>query len=95
MIGEVVSTKCAKSITVKVNKYTYVPKYNTYRRKTRKVMAHDETEEANMGDVVRIVQCRPMSRKKRHKLMDIIKKEPQLSFDLESIVANMKGDLNN
>jgi small subunit ribosomal protein S17 len=93
MIGKVVSTKCAKSVTVAVNRYTYIPKYNTYRRKTKKFMAHDENEVANMGDIVRIVQCRPMSRKKRHTVMDIIKAEPQLSFDLKDI-ENMKANTN-
>ena len=81
MIGTVVSTKCKKSVTVQVVRKVYVPKYNSYRRKMRKVMAHDEEELGRLGDVVRIVPCRPMSRKKRHSILDFIRKVPQLGID--------------
>lgn len=45
-------------------------------------MAHDEHEVCGMGDLVRIVPCRPMSRKKRHKVLDIIRKGDRLDFVL-------------
>ncbi len=87
IIGQVVSTKNAKTITIKVNRYTYIPKYQTYRRKTKKFMAHDEKEEASLGDIVRIVQSRPISARKRHIMSDIIRHEPQLTIDLEKLAA--------
>jgi hypothetical protein len=46
-------------------------------------MAHDELEEAKMGDTVRVIPSRPMSKMKRHKLIDILKREPRLSFEKE------------
>lgn len=80
MVGVVTSTKCAKSITVTVTRQKLVPKYRKLVNTRKKFMAHDEEERANVGDLVRIVPCRPMSRKKRHRLMDIIKECGQLDF---------------
>lgn len=80
MVGVVTSTKCAKSITVTVTRQKLVPKYRKLVNTRKKFMAHDEEERANVGDLVRIVPCRPMSRKKRHALMDIIKECGQLDF---------------
>lgn len=74
MIGIVVSDKCSKSITVQVIREKFVAKYNKTTRVRRKFMAHDEEEKADLGDVVRIIPCRPMSKKKRHALIDILKK---------------------
>ena len=73
LVGIVTSTKCAKSITIQVEHEKYYPKYNKYIRSRKKVMAHDESEIGKTGDMVRIVPCRPMSKKKRHTLIDVIK----------------------
>jgi small subunit ribosomal protein S17 len=73
-IGTVVSTKNAKTISVEIEYQRYFPKYDTYLRRTRKIMAHDEEEKASKGDVVRIVPCRPRSAMKRHALIDVIRK---------------------
>lgn len=73
-IGTVVSTKNAKTISVEIEYQRYFPKYDTYLRRTRKIMAHDEEEQASKGDIVRIVPCRPRSAMKRHALIDIIRK---------------------
>ena len=78
MIGRVVSNKAAKSITVAVQRRKFVSKYNSYMRWTKKVMAHDEEEVCNIGDIVRIIPCKPKSKKKRHSLSDILFKEPQI-----------------
>lgn len=83
MVGKVVSTKCAKSVTIAVQRRKYVSKYNAYRRFTKKVMAHDEEEKCNMGDIIRIIPCLPKSKKKRHTVIDILYKEPVL--DLSSL----------
>lgn len=73
-VGTVVSAKNAKSISVEIEYFKYFPKYDVKLRRTRKIMAHDAKEEADIGDVVRIVPCRPMSKMKRHQLIDIIKR---------------------
>lgn len=72
LVGTVVSTKCQKSITVRVVHKKLVPKYNKFVSVQRRIMAHDEQGLGKMGDLVRIVPCRPMSRKKRHALIDIV-----------------------
>lgn len=74
LIGVIVSTKCAKSVTVKVFHKRVKSKYLKEVEVPRKIMAHDEEGMGKMGDVVRIVPCRPMSCKKRHVLMDIVKR---------------------
>ena len=83
MIGIVVSDKCSKSVTIKVEREKYFPKYDKYVKRTRKFMAHDEEELCDMGDVVRIVPCRPMSKMKRHSVIDIIKKGQRLDLSTD------------
>ena len=78
MIGTVVSTKCSKSISVLVAHSKFFPKYNKHISRHKKVMAHDENEICEMGDTVRITPCRPMSRMKRHAIIDILRKAPKL-----------------
>eukprot|EP01041_Mallomonas_annulata_P000090 gene90-123_t len=80
MVGKVVSTKCAKSITVQVHHDKFYSKYNKMMSVRKKFMAHDEDSLAKDGDLVRITPCRPMSRRKRHKLIDIIKKSIDVDF---------------
>jgi small subunit ribosomal protein S17 len=79
LVGTVISNKAAKSITVKVPRPKYIKKYDTTIIFDKMFMAHDDNEECGPGDVVRIVPCRPMSRRKRHKLIDVIKKGVDLS----------------
>src|SRR5687767_15484628 len=64
-LGVVVSNKMNKSITVKVVRRVRHPLYKKYFNKTKKYMAHDETNDCNVGDTVRIVETRPMSANKR------------------------------
>ncbi len=80
LVGKVVSTKCSKSITVEVHHEKLFQKYNKMVRIRKKFMAHDEEELAKDGDLVRITPCRPMSRKKRHALIDIIQKAVIVDF---------------
>lgn len=81
LIGQVVSVKNAKSIVVSVPYKKYLPKYNISVNRTSRIMAHDAEEVANVGDIVRIVPCRPMSAKKRHSLIDIVKPRKLSKFD--------------
>jgi small subunit ribosomal protein S17 len=76
MMGVITSTKNKKTITVLVQYDKEYPKYNAVLSRRRKFMAHDEEERGNVGDLVRIVPCRPMSARKRHALIDIIRKAP-------------------
>mmetsp|Transcript_13814 Transcript_13814/g.23011 ORF Transcript_13814/g.23011 Transcript_13814/m.23011 type:complete len:155 (+) Transcript_13814:128-592(+) len=86
LIGTVVSVKCAKSIVVKVPRSKFVPKYNKSFTVHKRIMAHDDQELGLLGDLVRIVPCRPMSRKKRHSLIDIIRR-PKSVDDSEDAAA--------
>jgi len=78
LVGTVISSKADKSITVRVMRPKYVKKYEQTIYEKRMFMAHDEDEECGEGDLVRIVPCPPVSRRKRHKLIDIIKRAQRL-----------------
>ena len=84
-IGNVVSNKMAKTIVVEVTRRVPHPVYKRIVTKRRKFYAHDEQGTANVGDVVRIVECRPMSRLKRWTLGEVVRKAVQVTTDLSSI----------
>lgn len=73
-IGVVVSNKMNKSITVAVDRQVKHPIYGKFIKKTRKYMAHDENNEANIGDRVRIMETRPLSKNKKWRLVEIIER---------------------
>lgn len=70
----VVSNKMDKTITVAIERKVAHPLYKKYFKKTTKLMAHDEKKECNIGDKVRIMETRPLSAKKRWRLIEIIEK---------------------
>ncbi|MFA5362009.1 MAG: 30S ribosomal protein S17 [Candidatus Omnitrophota bacterium] len=72
--GEVVSNKMKKTIVVRVEHHTKHPKYGRIMKGYKKYKVHDETNIANMGDVVRIQETRPLSKEKRFRLKDIVRK---------------------
>ena len=74
LVGVITSTKNTKTITVEVERQKWNAKYNKAMPSHKKFMAHDEDETGNMGDLVRIVPCRPLSARKRHRLIDVIRK---------------------
>jgi small subunit ribosomal protein S17 len=78
LVGTVVSTKMQKTINVAVDRYRIVPKIRKRMRYTRKFFAHDETEVANMGDLVMITPCQRLSRHKHFMLREIIRPKGQL-----------------
>lgn len=78
LIGTVVSTKMQKTVNVKVDRYKIVPKIRKRVKYTRKFMAHDENEVANMGDVVMITPCHRLSKHKHFMLREIIRPKGQL-----------------
>ena len=73
-IGKVVSNKMQKSITVAVDRQVKHPIYGKFITKTSKMMAHDEKNEANIGDTVRIMSTRPLSKNKSWRLVEIVEK---------------------
>jgi small subunit ribosomal protein S17 len=73
-IGKVVSNKMQKSITIAVDRKVKHAIYGKFMNKTTKFMAHDEKNEAGIGDTVRIMETRPLSKNKRWRLVEIIEK---------------------
>jgi small subunit ribosomal protein S17 len=78
-IGQVVSTKMQKTIVVEVSRRVPHPLYKRIIGKRKKFYAHDEEGSAKTGDVVRIVECRPLSKLKRWKLAEVIRRAAQVS----------------
>ena len=72
LVGKVVSDKNDKTITVLVETYKKHPKYGKRVKYSKKYTAHDETNKAKMGDIVRIVETRPLSKTKRFYLAEIV-----------------------
>lgn len=73
-IGPVVSTKMQKTIVVQVSRRVPHPLYKRIVTKHKKFYAHDEAGSARMGDIVRIVECRPMSKLKRWRLEEVVRR---------------------
>jgi small subunit ribosomal protein S17 len=72
--GKVVSTKMSKSIVVSIERRVPHPLYKKYFRRTTTLMAHDEKSEAGVGDTVKIMETRPISKLKRWRLVEIVTK---------------------
>lgn len=70
--GKVVSDKMDKSITVLVERQVKHPLYGKFIKRSTKIHAHDETNECKLGDMVRIAECRPLSKTKAFKLVEIV-----------------------
>ena len=73
-IGTVKSDKMEKSIVVRIETLTLHPLYKKYIKRSKKVKAHDEKNEAKTGDRVRVIECRPISKEKCWKLVEIIER---------------------
>ena len=73
LVGRVVSDKNNKTITVLVETYKKHPKYGKRVKYSKKYTAHDETNKAKVGDTVRIVETKPLSKTKRFYLAEIVK----------------------
>ena len=73
-IGIVTSTKMDKSIVVSVERREKHPKYGKFIKKTKKFMAHDEKNECSIGDIVKIMETRPLSKNKCWRLLEVVEK---------------------
>jgi len=73
-VGVVISNKMQKTITVAIERKVPHPIYKKYFKKTTKLTAHDEKNECQIGDRVKIMETRPLSLKKRWRLVEIVEK---------------------
>ena len=74
LTGRVVSNKMQKTIAVEIERLVRHPAYGKYIRRTTKLLAHDENSSSQEGDLVVITPCRPMSRHKSWRLLEIVEK---------------------
>lgn len=72
--GVVTSNKMDKTVTVSVERKVIHPLYGKFLKKSKKYTAHDESNECNEGDLVKIMEIRPMSKNKRWRLVEIIER---------------------
>jgi len=87
-IGEVVSTKMTKTIVVEVTRRVPHPVYKRIVSKRKKFYAHDENQTAQIGDVVRIIECRPLSRLKRWELGNVLRKAVQVGVEHPALATS-------
>jgi small subunit ribosomal protein S17 len=73
-VGVVTSNKMQKTIAVSVERRLRHPIYGKFVKKTRKFIAHDENNDCNIGDKVRIMETRPLSKRKRWRLVEILER---------------------
>ena len=73
-VGLVIGDKMQKSITVAVGRKVKHPMYGKFVQKTTKLTAHDEQNDCNVGDTVKIMETRPLSKNKRWRLVEIVKR---------------------
>lgn len=73
-VGQVVSSSMNKTISVAVQRKVKHPIYGKFMQKTTKFMVHDEKDECGVGDTVKIMETRPLSKQKRWRLVEIIEK---------------------
>ena len=82
-VGKVISDKMQKTIAVLVERRVQHPRYKKYVRRRKKFYAHDEREEASVGDLVRIRETRPLSKLKRWQLVEVIQRTPSVLAKVE------------
>jgi small subunit ribosomal protein S17 len=74
LTGRVVSDKMQKTVAVEIERLIKHPRYGKYVRRTTKLLAHDENGESHVGDLVTITPCRPLSRRKSWRLVQVVEK---------------------
>lgn len=72
LVGTVVSNKMDKTVVVRVERLVQDPRYKKYVRRYSRFMAHDETNDCNVGDKVKIIEHRPLSKHKRWKVQSTV-----------------------
>ena len=74
IVGKVISDKMDKTIVVEIKKLIMHPLYKKYVRRTKKIKSHDAENKCGIGDIVKVVETRPISKDKRYNLVEIIEK---------------------
>ncbi len=82
-VGVVVSDKMDKTVVVRVTREFRHPLYGKRVKKSKKYMAHDELNQCQVGDIVKIMETRPLSRHKRWRVVEIIEKAKKLGEEVE------------
>lgn len=73
LVGLVTKCSASKTISIMVNSKVKHPKFKKYETKKQKFLVHDEKGECKVGDTVRVVETRPLSKLKRHRVLEIVK----------------------
>lgn len=89
--GTVVSTKMQKTVVVAVNSFIRHPLYKKTLRRTKRYKAHDETNECVLGDIVRIIETRPLSKEKRWRVAEILTRGNVAEIQPQAIGAVIEG----
>lgn len=90
--GKVLSSKMDKSRIVLIESRVKHPFYKKFIRNRKKVMVHDESNISGEGDTVRIIQCRPISKRKRWTVREVIEKAINQNPSPESISGRVRGE---
>jgi small subunit ribosomal protein S17 len=88
-VGQVVSAKMTKTIVVEVTRRVPHPMYKRIINKRKKFYAHDEEQRAQIGDTVRIIECRPMSKLKRWRLGAVLRKAVQVAVEPSAVDSDI------
>ncbi len=89
-VGTVVGKKMAKTVTVRVGRQVRHPLYKKIIKKQRTFLAHDEYEKCKVGDVVRIVETRPISKRKRWRVVEIVGLAAAAAAEVEDVLGEGK-----
>ncbi len=74
LTGRVVSNKMIKTVVIEITRRKLHPLYKKYITRTKKIKAHDEQNQCQVGDIVRVIESRPLSKEKRWRLLQIVEK---------------------
>ncbi|NOY85574.1 SSU ribosomal protein S17p (S11e) [hydrothermal vent metagenome] len=77
-IGRVSSNKMMKTVVVAIDRTVKHPRYKKYLKRTRHLKAHDETNACNVGDLVKVIETRPLSAQKRWVVLDVLRRAKEL-----------------
>jgi small subunit ribosomal protein S17 len=91
-IGHVVSNKMNKTVVVLVERLRQHPRYKRYVRYRKKFKAHDELNQCGLGDLVRIIETRPLSKEKRWKVVEILEKGKEVIVKPSEVEQDFSRD---
>lgn len=91
LLGEVVSDRMQKTITVKVERRFRHPIYERVVKRSKRFHAHDEHNQCQIGDHVRIIETRPLSKTKRWRLLEIVRRRAGLSTGVAAVSEEQEG----